>query len=200
MHGSKSTRCLPTPTRSSNRRMPCCDCSQPLVALLRHSEIADGLPLSVEERSCSGRHCKPKSVRSTLSRSRRASELATSWPQGPPAASSNHKKLDISTRFSACLSLRRGRRAGLKLRRRTAWDGGGIVREEQGCAEPCDAGDLPLSGGGMDPRTAIVPRCPPERCGLHRRNADPTPCSPRRPVRPCLARPGAAGPGGRLPQ
>src|SRR5215469_8732878 len=54
--------------------------------------------------------------------------------------------------------------------------------------------------GGMDPRTAIVPRCPPERCGLHRRNADPTPCSPRRPVRPCLARPGAAGPGGRLPQ
>ena len=52
----------------------------------------------------------------------------------------------------------------------------------------------------MDPRTAIVPRCPPERCGLHRRNADPTPCSPRRPVRPCLARPGAAGPGGRLPQ
>ena len=59
--------------------------------------------------------------------------------------------------------------------------GGGIVREEQGCAEPCNAGDLPLSGGGMDPRTAIVPRCPPERCGLHRRNADPTPCSPRRP-------------------
>src|SRR5215813_8206352 len=56
------------------------------------------------------------------------------------------------------------------------------------------------SGGGMDPRTAIVPRCPPERCGLHRRNADPTPCSPRHPMRPCLARPGAAGPGGRLPQ
>src|SRR5499427_8880896 len=188
MHGSKSTRCVPTPTRSSNRRMPCCDCSQPLVALLRHSEIADGLPLSVEERSCSGRHCKPKSVRSTLSRSRRASELATSWPQGPPAASSNRKKLDISwksqaggtshgnedrlrsaaqasdlchlARFSACLSLRRGRRAGSKLRRRTAWDGGGIVREEQGCAEPCNAGDLPLSGGGIYPRTAIVPRCP----------------------------------------
>src|SRR6516165_221401 len=53
--------------------------------------------------------------------------------------------------------------------------------------------------GGMDPRTAIVPRCPRERCGLHRRNADPTPCSPCRPVRPCLARPGAAGPGRRLP-
>jgi len=28
----------------------------PFLALLPHSEIADGLPLSVEERSCSGHH------------------------------------------------------------------------------------------------------------------------------------------------
>jgi len=27
------------------------------LALSRHSKIADGLPLSVEKRSCSGHHC-----------------------------------------------------------------------------------------------------------------------------------------------
>src|SRR5204863_5927052 len=32
----------------------CCICSRRLLALVRHSDIADGLPLSGEERSCSG--------------------------------------------------------------------------------------------------------------------------------------------------
>src|SRR5262249_40712336 len=34
------------------------ECTSSLVARLRHSKIADGLPLSGEERSCSGHHSK----------------------------------------------------------------------------------------------------------------------------------------------
>jgi hypothetical protein len=34
------------------RRLPCLS-----LALSRHSKFADGLPLSVEKRSCSGHHC-----------------------------------------------------------------------------------------------------------------------------------------------
>jgi len=37
------------------------------MALVRHSKIVGGLPLSVEERSCSGHHCKTEL---TLSRHR----------------------------------------------------------------------------------------------------------------------------------
>src|SRR5262249_329585 len=73
-------------------------------------------------------------------------------------------------RFSDCLTLRRGRRAGSKLRRRTAWDGGRIVREEQGCAEPCNAGDPPFQG---EVWTLAQPFCPlaPPFCAVARRTA-----------------------------
>jgi hypothetical protein len=39
-------------------RAVCCDCSQPLLALPRHNKLAARLPLSAEDRSCSGHHCK----------------------------------------------------------------------------------------------------------------------------------------------
>ena len=39
------------------KRLLCCDCSQPVLARCDIAEIGDGLPLSMEERSCSGHHC-----------------------------------------------------------------------------------------------------------------------------------------------
>jgi putative ABC transport system substrate-binding protein len=47
---------VPTDSNQPRTALACCDCSQPVLALPRHSKIADGLPLSEEQRSCNGHH------------------------------------------------------------------------------------------------------------------------------------------------